>query len=176
MIGRAASLASASVTAGLAIARRILAAPPKAAQAIVGFVRQPPRESGWPDEPAVKVDAPIRPRRARSERETGRSDPARTQDPDAAAALLADPHIEADEPELVATIAEDGAEKGPGPELNVVEPWEGYRQLTAPELLKRLQDATAEEAAAIQLYESVHKKRRSILDAASRRIETSART
>ena len=77
-------------------------------------------------------------------------------------------HID-DEPELVAEFAEPGAEDGAGPEIRVDEPWTGYARMKVAEIKRRVADATPAEAAVIQLYESTHRNRRSILDAVERR-------
>jgi hypothetical protein len=69
---------------------------------------------------------------------------------------------------LVAEVAEEGAEEGAGPELHIDEPWEGYDQMTAPQISDRLAVATAEMAATVELYESAGKARRTVLDAAER--------
>ena len=69
---------------------------------------------------------------------------------------------------LVAETAEPGAEDGAGAELRVEPPWEGYDQMTAADIRDRLSAATAVEAAAVELYESTHKNRRSVMDAAAR--------
>jgi hypothetical protein len=76
-------------------------------------------------------------------------------------------HVDED-PVLVAEVAEEGAEEGAGPELTVEEPWEGYAHMTAADIRDRLAAATAVEAAGVELYESTHKKRRSVMDAAAR--------
>lgn len=69
---------------------------------------------------------------------------------------------------LVAEVAEQGAEEGAGPELHIDEPWEGYDRLAAVEICDRLTGATAELAAAVELYESTRKSRRSVLESAAR--------
>jgi hypothetical protein len=76
-------------------------------------------------------------------------------------------HVD-EEPVLVAETAEEGAEDGAGAELSVDPPWEGYDQMAAADIRDRLAAATAAEAAAVQLYESTRKSRRSVLDAADR--------
>ena len=76
-------------------------------------------------------------------------------------------HVD-EEPVLVAEVAEEGAEDGAGPELNVEAPWEGYDQMTAADIRDRLTAASPAEAAAVELYESAGKSRRSVLDAAGR--------
>jgi len=69
---------------------------------------------------------------------------------------------------LVAEVAEEGAEDGAGPELRIAEPWDGYDRMAAVEICDRLTAATAELAAAVELYESARRSRRSVLDAAER--------
>jgi hypothetical protein len=76
-------------------------------------------------------------------------------------------HVD-EEPVLVAETAEEGAEDGAGAELHVDPPWNGYDQMTASDVRDRLNTATAAEAAAVELYESTHKSRRTVLDAAER--------
>jgi hypothetical protein len=72
-----------------------------------------------------------------------------------------------EEPTLVAESAEPGAENGAGAELRVDEPWPGYAKLTAAEIRDRFASASDEELAAIELYESTHRRRRTIIDAAA---------
>jgi hypothetical protein len=69
---------------------------------------------------------------------------------------------------LVAESAEEGAEDGAGAELTVEPPWEGYDRMTAADIRDRLAAATAAEAAAVELYESAGKNRRTVIDAAAR--------
>jgi len=76
-------------------------------------------------------------------------------------------HVD-EEPVLVAEVAEEGAEQGAGPELTVEAPWDGYDGMTAADISDRLTAATAVEAAAVELYESTHKNRRTVMDAAAR--------
>jgi hypothetical protein len=76
-------------------------------------------------------------------------------------------HVDED-PVLVAEAAEEGAEDGAGPELHVQPPWDGYDRMTAADIRDRLAAATATEAAAVELYETTGRNRRSVLDAAER--------
>lgn len=80
-------------------------------------------------------------------------------------------HVD-EEPVLVAEAAEEGAEDGAGPELHIEPPWEGYDKMTAADIRDRLSAATATEAAAVELYESTHKNRRSVMDAAARALKS----
>ncbi len=75
-----------------------------------------------------------------------------------------------EEPELVAELAEPGAEDGAGAAVRVEEPWEGYRQLTAQEVIARVGDASPEELATVQLYEGLNRKRESVMSAVERQL------
>jgi hypothetical protein len=77
-------------------------------------------------------------------------------------------HID-DEPELVAEFSDPGAEEGAGAEIHVDEPWDGYRSMSASDIRDRVALADAAQLAVVQLYESTHRKRRTVLEAAERR-------
>lgn len=77
------------------------------------------------------------------------------------------PHV-SEEPELVEESAEPGAEDGAGAEVEIAEPWPGYRMLTAVDVIERIEAATPAELAAIELYERAHRNRQTVLDAAQR--------
>ncbi len=68
------------------------------------------------------------------------------------------------------SFAEPGAEDGVGAAVHVEEPWKGYRQKTAKEIIARLANASREELAAVELYERAHRGRQTILLAADRRL------
>jgi hypothetical protein len=76
---------------------------------------------------------------------------------------------------LVAEAAEAGAEEGAGPELHVDPPWDDYDHMTADDIRARLSAGSATEAAAVELYESTGKARRSVLDAAERALRNQRR-
>jgi hypothetical protein len=71
---------------------------------------------------------------------------------------------------LVAEAADAGAEQGPGPEIHVEEPWPGYSEMTAPDVIDRLTAESTEALALIELYERTHRARRSVLQAAEREL------
>jgi len=75
-----------------------------------------------------------------------------------------------EEPVLAAEVAEPGAEDGAGAEVRVDEPWPGYRELHADDILTRINSSDPAELAAIQLYESAHKKRQTVLSAVQRQL------
>jgi hypothetical protein len=65
----------------------------------------------------------------------------------------------------VRAVAEEGAEDGAGAEVHVAEPWEGYRQMHADDVIDRITGASAAELAAVQLYESAGGRRQTVLSA-----------
>jgi len=80
-------------------------------------------------------------------------------------------HVD-EETVLVAESAEEGAEDGAGAELTIEAPWDGYDQMTAADIRDRLSAATAVEAAAVELYETTGKNRRTVIDAAARALRS----
>jgi hypothetical protein len=93
--------------------------------------------------------------------------PARPAVPDE---LIPD-HVD-EEVVLVAEVAEEGAEDGAGPEIRVEEPWDGYDEMTAPQIRDRLAAADGVLAAAVDLYETTHKSRRTVIEAAERALKS----
>jgi hypothetical protein len=75
------------------------------------------------------------------------------------------------EPELVEEFAEPGAEEGAGAQLRIVEPWAGYADMKAADIIERMAFATREELAAIELYELAGRNRKSVAAAARRALE-----
>jgi hypothetical protein len=74
----------------------------------------------------------------------------------------------------VEEVAEPGAEDGAGAEIHVAEPWEGYGELTADDVIDRITGATTAVLAAVQLYEQTHRRRRTVLEAAERELRSPA--
>jgi hypothetical protein len=98
------------------------------------------------------------------------SRPVRDSPPAVPDELIPD-HVD-EEVVLVAEVAEEGAEDGVGPELNVEEPWDAYDEMTAPEIRDRLAAADPVLAAAVNLYETTHKSRRTVIEAAERAVKS----
>ncbi|MGZ6617198.1 MAG: hypothetical protein ACXVFQ_22590 [Solirubrobacteraceae bacterium] len=104
--------------------------------------------------------------------------PAAAPEPEPKAELEPEPRAELEpEPahvseglELVAEIAEPGAEDGAGASVTVDEPWQGFALLNAKDIVDRLARAGLAELAAIQLYESTHKQRETVLSAVTREL------
>jgi hypothetical protein len=55
--------------------------------------------------------------------------------------------------------------ESPGPEIRVDEPWDGYRAMTAPDVIDRLRVADDATKAVVRLFESTHRKRKTIIAA-----------
>jgi type IV secretory pathway VirB10-like protein len=73
--------------------------------------------------------------------------------------------------EVVAEFAEAGAEDGAGPELHLEAPWEGYDTQNVETVNARIVGAGAAELALLELYEQSHKHRKTVLEAAQRRLK-----
>jgi hypothetical protein len=117
-------------------------------------------ERGSPAEPEVE-DAPP----------ADDAPPAADDAPRAVPDELIPDHVD-EEVVLVAETAEAGATDGAGPELHVDPPWDGYDEMTAADVRDRLAAASPTEAAAVELYESTHKSRRTVIDAAARALKS----
>jgi hypothetical protein len=79
-----------------------------------------------------------------------------------------------EEPELVEEVAEPGAENGAGASVHVEPPWEGYDRMKAADVAERVSGADAAELAAIHLYETGTKGRKTVLEAVARELQISA--
>ncbi|HZU40088.1 MAG TPA: hypothetical protein VE992_03500 [Solirubrobacteraceae bacterium] len=79
-------------------------------------------------------------------------------------------HVSA-EPTLVREEAEPGAADGAGAAIRIQEPWDGYARMNAREVIARLSGSSTAELAAIQLYESAHRNRQTVLQAAARALK-----
>jgi hypothetical protein len=139
--------------------------------------------SAWPapEPPAPEPPAPEPPAPERSAPDSSTPEPRapepRAPEPPSPAPVAEEPppvidepvHV-SEEPELVEEFAEPGAEDGAGAEVRVDEPWDGYAELTARDITARLSDASEAELAAVQLYESTHKQRETVLTAVVREL------
>jgi len=80
-----------------------------------------------------------------------------------------------EEPELVREVAEPGAEEGAGAAVTVAEPWNGYRQMSAKDVIARAKSANRAQLAAVRLYESRHRSRQTVLAAVDRQLKLTVR-
>jgi hypothetical protein len=55
--------------------------------------------------------------------------------------------------------------ESPGAEIRVDEPWEGYRAMTAPDVIDRLRIADDATKAVVRLFEATHRKRKTVIAA-----------
>jgi hypothetical protein len=135
----------------------------------------PDADNPWRAEPPVRDEAPPArdaPPPTRDEAPPTRDAPPPARDaPPAVPDELIPDHVD-EEVVLVAEVAEEGAEEGVGPELNVEEPWDSYDEMTAPEIRDRLAAADPVLAAAVNLYETTHKSRRTVIEAAERALKS----
>jgi hypothetical protein len=93
---------------------------------------------------------------------------------DYAAPEPAEPEHVSEEPVVVAEVADQGAEDGAGADVRIAEPWEGYRSMKADEVIARLDGASREELAVVQLYEGVGRRRKSVLAEVERRLKAAS--
>jgi hypothetical protein len=106
---------------------------------------------------AVPQEPPRRPTRV---------PPRPRREPTARADIPDEPTHVSEEPVVVAEVADPGAEDGAGAQVSVAEPWDGYRKMKAGEIIARLESATPEEVAVVQLYEGMNRRRKTVLEAA----------
>jgi hypothetical protein len=125
-----------------------------------GPAQEEPAEESPPPQREQPVPAPLQARGRRPRPE--RREPEPPAPPE---------HVD-EEPVLTGEFAEEGAEDGAGAEVHVDEPWEGYGEMKAPEVSARLASASNIELAAVQLYESSHRKRSSVLRDVEKRLRT----
>jgi hypothetical protein len=85
----------------------------------------------------------------------------------------AEPVHVSEQPELVEEVAEPGAEDGAGAEVHVEQPWDGYDRMKAADVIDRLAAASTAELAAVQLYETGTKGRRTVLETVERELRIS---
>lgn len=90
--------------------------------------------------------------------------------PDGATAPEPTPAHVSREARLVEAFADPGAADGAGAAVRIEEPWKGYGQMTANEVIARLADASPEALAAVVLYERAHRGRSTVVVAAERRL------
>jgi hypothetical protein len=84
---------------------------------------------------------------------------------------FAEPAHVSEEPVLVLEASEPGAEDGAGADVTVVEPWVGYRDMKAKDVIDRIKTASVAELAAMRLYEARHRARQTVLAAVDRQLK-----
>lgn len=71
---------------------------------------------------------------------------------------------------VVAESSDPGAAEGAGATIHIGEPWSGYGRLKARDITAQLATADAAMLAVVRLYESTHRKRRTVLEEIDRRL------
>jgi hypothetical protein len=121
-----------------------------------------------PARPASEATTAPPPERPASEATTA---PAPERPAPEATTAPASAHVDRDAV-VVAESADAGAADGAGAEVTVAEPWDGYSRLTAKDVTAQLTTANPAMLAVVRLYESSHRKRRTVLAAVDRRMAT----
>src|SRR5690349_8210050 len=116
-------------------------------------IEQPvsPVDVEHPHEEPERRTAPAQPR------DTARRPPVSAVRPpreEPEASVVREPVHVSEEPVLVREEAEPGAEDGAGAAVTVIEPWNGYAQMNARDVIDRARQAGPAELAAVRLYES----------------------
>jgi hypothetical protein len=128
----------------------------------------PPTRSAPPERPTqTQTAAPEPAESAESAALIDRGEPVDYDAPEPAEPV----HLDVED-ELVEEVAEPGAEDGAGAQVTIAEPWNGYRELRAADVIERLASATPEELAAIELYELSSRNRRTVVAAAQRELSS----
>jgi hypothetical protein len=127
-----------------------------AARAAAPSAPAAPTESEPPTEPEPEPAAEAAPQ-------------AEPPSPSPAAPQLAPDHVDR-EAVVVAESADPGATGAVGAQITVGEPWKGYDELRADEVVAQVEDASAETLAVVRLYEHTQRDRRTVVDAIDRRL------
>jgi hypothetical protein len=131
-------------------------------------VRVPPAPSDFATPPPVQADVVEPPQGVETARPT--TTPPRGQPEVPATPQPVEPAHVSEEPTVVEEFAEPGAEEGAGAEVRVDEPWEGYSRTAAKDVIARVRDAAPAELAAVQLYETAHAGRATVIAAVRREL------
>lgn len=147
------------------------------AAGLVGLAPEAPDFHAEPAEPPTRIVTPERP----TQTQTAAPEPVesaesalvdRGEPVDYDAPEPAEPaHVDIDD-ELVGEVADAGAEDGAGAQVSIAEPWSGYRELRAADVIERLAAASPAELAAIELYELSSRKRPTVVAAAQRELSS----
>ncbi len=101
--------------------------------------------------------------------------PTATAPPAAAGTGLTPGPDHVDREVVVAGVSADpGAQEGPGPEIRIDTPWEGYDELDAQQVIATLADASPEKLAVVRLYEAANRNRETVLGEIDRRLSATS--
>jgi type IV secretory pathway VirB10-like protein len=143
---------------------RIAPQPSETRQAAPATQAVPPPAPAGP----VEDEPPSTPLITEAERRRARRVPVKDAELDRAAAarIRAQRRETEDDPPDVVLTAGPNAE--PGPEIRVAEPWEGYDEMSAAEIARRVREAPTALAGIVELYERQHGRRATVLTAAEK--------
>lgn len=127
---------------------------------------QPAAPAAEPD--ATATEAPAAPAAEAEAPAAATEAPAAGSAP--SAPVPAEDHV-SEEPVLVDEFADPGAEDGAGAEVSIDEPWPSYASMNAGDVVARLEQAQPAEVAVVRLYEQAHRRRKTVLAAADRRLK-----
>jgi hypothetical protein len=153
--------------AAIELIDHVLGDPPSGPVATSSESDQEPVFSG----PAAREDEPAKPEPAPPEPPSPPPPPVTAEEGPVEPLPGPEPAHVSEEPELVAESADAGAVDGSSAELTVEEPWDGYHAARAREVIDSLPTASREELAVIDLYESTHRARKSVLAAVERELK-----
>ena len=126
-----------------------------------------PRSAAQPPEESVAEEDAVA--ELRELRDPPAEPPLPPPPPPPAPAPSAPVHLE-DDDTLVEAVAEPGAEDGAGAQIRIAEPWEGFAQLKAADVINQLEGRDKAELAAIELYELSHRQRQTVIDAVKKEL------
>jgi len=128
----------------------------------------PVRPPSRPDTPAAATATPAAPVAPTSPL-PGTIEPDRTEQPE-----FQPVHLDEEPADVVYSSSDEGAHDGAGATLHVAEPWKGYRDMTAPDVVDRLAVSDSATLATVQLYETANRGRKTILAAVERHLATAS--
>ncbi len=143
--------------------------PPGSVEADI-VVRKPPSADETPPTSPPPPAARVRPQKSAEAPQAEPPAAPRAEPAEAPPRESPRPAHVSEDVELVQSFADPGAEDGAGSAVHVEEPWKGYRQMTAQEIIARIAGGSREELAAVELYERVHRRRQTVLVAADRQL------
>jgi hypothetical protein len=132
----------------------------------------PPRDEVAPAAPPAPADVAPPPPTTPPVTEAGRRRAHRVPDKEAdlgraeAARIRAERRQLEDDPPDAAYTA--GPRRDPGPELRVAEPWDGYEEMSAADIVRRLRDVPPAVGGIVELYERQHRARATVITAAEK--------
>jgi hypothetical protein len=123
-----------------------------------------------PDDAAENEPTPAEPAPAPDAAATASPPPPATPESEPLPDLDPEEGHVSEEATLIEEVAEAGAEDGAGAEVHVAEPWDGYHEFAADDVIDRIRGVSSAELAAVELYELSHRNRKTVLAAVRREL------